>query len=151
MNHSPSSVSDHLHQFISPNNLTKKPMIESTTMLGTVYKICIICLLETLKLLSAALLSSEEQKEKKSVKNDHKTALPPPTIRTRTRSKVVCVKSLKVDSNWLLQQQQKHKTTRASSRRIVKCSNSTTIALTSTTDSPVVTTRLATPLSASIR
>jgi hypothetical protein len=88
------------------------------TMLSAVYNICVICIVETIKLLSTAIISKKSDSTKKR-DADRKIDVTPKLSR-RSNSKVVCVQSIKVDPAWLQQissrQQQQRKEASASSR-----------------------------------
>jgi hypothetical protein len=86
------------------------------TMLGAVYKICLICLVETLKLIGETLQQvikdPRESNTRPSCQSRLEAAVklgkvggqpPPPPVPSRTRSKVMSIRTLTVNKNWLRQ------------------------------------------------
>lgn len=73
---------------------------QKVTMLSAVYNICVICIVETLKLLGTAIISKGTKDVSKRDAADKKIEITPKLSR-RSNSKVVCVQSIKVDPNWL--------------------------------------------------
>lgn len=68
----------------------------SVNMLGTVYKICIICIVETLKLLGRTIIKATEGSSPKMV--DRQPTSPSPR---RSSSRIVLIRSIKIERNWL--------------------------------------------------
>ena len=80
---------------------------EGVTMFSAVYNICVICIVETLKLLGSAIINKTTEYNKNNDNNnnrnkaDRKVNITP----RRSSSKVVYVQSIKVDPAWLLTKQ----------------------------------------------
>ena len=111
----PSSLSHHFHKIIEreKSNLLKSekdPSSESVTMFSAVYNICVICIVETLKLLGTAIINKTTEYNNKNQRaiNDKKVDISPRgnLLPRRSSSKVVYVQSIKVDPAWLLSKQQ---------------------------------------------
>jgi hypothetical protein len=128
----PSSLTHHYHQSLdsdlkkSPNNGDKVKVQsgESANMFTTVYNICVICIVETLKLLGTAIINKTVEYNNslaaERVKKQNAAAASPrgKLLPRRSSSKVVYVQSIKVDPAWLLskQQQVQQRHTRLQSR-----------------------------------
>lgn len=112
----PSTLAQHFHKIIeqeqirimSPkddNNNDQKLVQphEGVTMFSAVYNICVICIVETLKLLGSAIINKTAEYKKNNKNNSNKTVVN--VTPRRSSSKVVYVQSIKVDPAWLLTKQ----------------------------------------------
>jgi hypothetical protein len=112
----PSSLAQHFHKIIeqeqirimSKDNKNNQKLVqpeEGVTMFSAVYNICVICIVETLKLLGSAIISKTAEFNNNNNRNkaiaDRKVNVTP----RRSSSKVVYVQSIKVDPAWLLTKQ----------------------------------------------
>lgn len=114
----PSSLSHHFHKIIEREKskllkTEKDQQAESVTMFSAVYNICVICIVETLKLLGTAILNKTTEYNTKNQRalSDRKVDVTPRgnLLPRRSSSKVVYIQSIKVDPAWLLAQQQQVK------------------------------------------
>jgi len=96
----PASLNHHIQKIHNNNKPVVKPD-QKVTMLSAVYNICVICIVETIKLLSTAIISKSTKDASK--RDADKKIDVTPKLSRRSNSKVVCVQSIKVDPNWLQQ------------------------------------------------
>ena len=115
----PSSLSHHYHKSIeseshrnsNDSGRVKVQSGESANMFTTVYNICVICIVETLKLLGTAIINKTVEYNNslaaERIKKQNPSAPPRgKLLPRRSSSKVVYVQSIKVDPAWLLSKQQ---------------------------------------------
>lgn len=118
----PASITQHIQKMGEDRTVSKNDKI---TMLSAVFNICAICVTETIKLLSTAIVSKASGDERK-VNIDRKIDITP-KISRRSNSKVVCVQSIKVDPAWLKQINSRQQNKNQASSRSATISTSTAI------------------------
>jgi hypothetical protein len=105
----PSTLSQGIQQTLKKRDQkasTKATASNKVTMFAAVYNICVICIVETLKMLSTAMTKSARDASSRAV--DRKIDVTPKLSR-RSNSKVVYVQRIKVDPAWLQQVSRKQR------------------------------------------